>query len=288
MQYKTFTHKKVSRRDALRLGAITSAALSLPACVLTQPSSSKKVGIQLYTLRDMMKDSVIDTLKLVAKTGYKELEFAGYYDHDPKEIRALIDAEGMTAPSAHALLDVFEKNLGSLIDSATTVGHEYLVLPYLREHEQPKTEDGWKLFAEKLNAFGAACKKSGIAFAYHNHAFEFEALPSGALPMDIMLQNSDPELVGMELDLYWIKKAGYEPVDYFKRYPGRFPLWHVKDMDQSGSFADVGHGTISFEEIFAQAELSGVKHYFVEHDNTDAPLRTIQRSYASVKSLLLS
>jgi len=252
----------------------------------------EKIGLQLYTVRDLMKQDLDGTLSKVAAVGYKEVEFAGYFDHSPKDVRAAVDRHGLTAPSAH----IDYKNLGDkfpeVIEAAKVVGHEYLVNPWIDE-EIRKQPDGWKQAAETFNRAGEACKKAGIQFAYHNHWFEF--LPvNGKLPYDLLLTECDPNLVKMELDLCWITVGGQDPLRYFDRYPGRFPLVHVKDVkrvppvtaggaqDFGSSMKDmteVGSGIIDWKKIFAQSDKAGIKHYFVEHDNPKKPLESIKKSY---------
>jgi sugar phosphate isomerase/epimerase len=252
----------------------------------------EKIGLQLYTVRDLMKQDFDGTLSKVAAVGYKEVEFAGYFDHSPKDVRAAVDRHGLTAPSAH----IDYKNLGDkfpeVIEAAKVVGHEYLVNPWIDE-EIRKQPDGWKQGAETFNRAGEACKKAGIQFAYHNHWFEF--LPvNGKLPYDLLLTECDPNLVKMELDLCWITVGGQDPLRYFDRYPGRFPLVHVKDVkrvppvtaggaqDFGSSMKDmteVGSGIIDWKKIFAQSDKAGIKHYFVEHDNPKKPLESIKKSY---------
>jgi sugar phosphate isomerase/epimerase len=252
----------------------------------------EKIGLQLYTVRDLMKQDFDGTLSKVAAVGYKEVEFAGYFDHSPKDVRAAVDRHGLTAPSAH----IDYKNLGDkfpeVIEAAKVVGHEYLVNPWIDE-EIRKQPDGWKQAAETFNRAGEACKKAGIQFAYHNHWFEF--LPvNGKLPYDLLLTECDPNLVKMELDLCWITVGGQDPPRYFDRYPGRFPLVHVKDVkrvppvtaggaqDFGSSMKDmteVGSGIIDWKKIFAQSDKAGIKHYFVEHDNPKKPLESIKTSY---------
>jgi len=252
----------------------------------------EKIGLQLYTVRDLMKQDFDGTLSKVAAVGYKEVEFAGYFDHSPKDVRAAVDRHGLTAPSAH----IDYKNLGDkfpeVIEAAKVVGHEYLVNPWIDE-EIRKQPDGWKQAAETFNRAGEACKKAGIQFAYHNHWFEF--LPvNGKLPYDLLLTECDPNLVKMELDLCWITVGGQDPLRYFDRYPGRFPLVHVKDVkrvppvtaggaqDFGSSMKDmteVGSGIIDWKKIFAQSDKAGIKHYFVEHDNPKKPLESIKKSY---------
>jgi sugar phosphate isomerase/epimerase len=253
----------------------------------------EKIGLQLYTVRDLMKQDFDGTLAKVAATGYKEVEFAGYFDHSPKDVRAAVDHHGLTAPSAHIdYKSLSDDKFPAVIEAAKVVGHEYLVNPWIEE-EIRKQPDAWKHAAETFNRAGEASKKAGIQFAYHNHWFEF--LPvNGKLPYDILLTECDPNLVKMELDLCWITVGGQDPLKYFDRYPGRFPLVHVKDVkrippvtaggaqDFGSSMKDmteVGSGIIDWKKIFAQSDKAGIKHYFVEHDNPKKPLESIKTSY---------
>ncbi|MCG7646378.1 sugar phosphate isomerase/epimerase [Alteromonas sp. Cnat3-28] len=289
----------VSRRQFIKYSSGLLAAMSAPA-VLARTSSvqghgsdkgammkgmhKSAVGLQLYTLRDIMKVSVPATLKLVADVGYSEMEFAGYFDHSAKEIKQLLDDNGLTAPSAHIQLDAFDTNLTQILDDAQTVGHKYLVVPWLSEAQRGTGIAPYQALADKLNTIGEACKKEGITLAYHNHDFEFE-VRDGKTPLDVLITQTDPDLVAMELDLYWTVKAGKNPVDYFKQYPGRFKLWHVKDMAEDGSFADVGTGTINFKEIFAHGKLAGIEHKFVERDQTTDRIATIEQGFKAVSAL---
>jgi len=249
-------------------------------------------------LRDLMKQDFDGTLAKVAAIGYKEVEFAGYFDHSPKDVRAAVDRHGVTAPSAHIDYKSLGEKFPEVIEAAKVVGHEYLVNPWIEE-EIRKQPDGWKHAAETFNRAGEACKKAGIQFAYHNHWFEF--LPvNGKLPYDLLLTECDPNLVKMELDLCWITVGGQDPLKYFDRYPGRFPLVHVKDVkrvppvtaggaqDFGSSMKDmteVGSGIIDWKKIFAQSDKAGIKHYFVEHDNPKKPLESIKKSYDYLASL---
>jgi len=252
----------------------------------------EKIGLQLYTVRDLMKQDFDGTLSKVAAIGYKEVEFAGYFDHSPKDVRAAVDRHGLTAPSAHIDYKSLGEKFPEVIEAAKVVGHEYLVNPWIDE-EIRKQPDGWKQAAETFNRAGEACKKAGIQFAYHNHWFEF--LPvNGKLPYDLLLTECDPNLVKMELDLCWITVGGQDPLRYFERYPGRFPLVHVKDVkrvppvtaggaqDFGSSMKDmteVGSGIIDWKKILAQSDKAGIKHYFVEYDNPKKPLESVKKSY---------
>jgi sugar phosphate isomerase/epimerase len=233
------------------------------------------VGLQLYTVRELIKTDFARTIAQVAAVGYKEVEMAGYFDHPPKDVRAMLDSHGLTSPSSHIDYATVEKSMPAAIDTAHIMGQSYLVCPWLDESRR-KSPDGWKAAAAAFNHAGEQCQKAGIQFCYHNHTFEFEPAASlgGKLPYDYLLENTDPKLVAMEMDLCWITVAGQDPLAYFAKYPGRFPLVHVKDWqgqggtmaDQATRMRDAGQGSIDFKRIFAHADQAGIKHYFVEND----------------------
>ncbi|MFC4654959.1 sugar phosphate isomerase/epimerase family protein [Rheinheimera marina] len=277
-----------SRRKLLKyslLGLGTAALASpLSQAFAGSPAHKLQAGLQLYTVRDLMGQSVADTLKLVAGIGYKEVEFAGYFNLKAKEIRQILDSEGLTAPSAHVPLEVLQAQLDQVIEDAKIVGHHFIVLPYLTE-PQRQTIDQYKSYAAFLNKAGEACKKAGLQMAYHNHDFEFQPI-NGQVPYDILLKETDADLVKLELDLFWTIKAGLSPLQLFERAPGRFAMWHVKDMSQKGDMVDVGTGVIDFAPIIAKGELAGVKHAFIEHDNSDNRVRTIKQGFDSLSKLL--
>src|SRR6266566_1461566 len=246
----------------------------------------EKIGLQLYTVRDLMKQDFDGTLAKVAAIGYKEVEFAGYFDHSPKDVRAAVDRRGLTAPSAHIDYKSLGEKFPKVIEAAKVVGHEYLVNPWIDE-EIRKQPDGWKHAAETFNRAGEVSQKAGIQFAYHNHTFEFvkdQAL-GGKLPYDVLLAETDPKLVQMEMDLCWITEGGQDPLVYFDRYPGRFPLVHVKDMTKDHQMTEVGSGAIDWRRIFAQSEKAGMQNYFVEHDEPRGPFDSILTSYEFLRKL---
>jgi sugar phosphate isomerase/epimerase len=258
----------------------------------------EKIGLQLYTVRDQMKADFDGTIAKVASIGYKEVEFAGYFGRTPERVRAVIDRNGLTSPSCHVEYAVLSDKWPSVIESSKLIGQSYIVCPWIPE-EIRKQPDGWKRAIETFNHAGEISKKSGIQFAYHNHWFEF--LPvNGKLPYDMLLEQCDPDLVKMELDLCWITVAGADPLTYFNRHPGRFPLVHVKDMkklpkvsasggqDFGDSLTDmtaVGRGVIDWKRILGQSEKAGIKHYFVEHDKAEAPFESIKMSYDYLSKL---
>ena len=243
-----------------------------------------KVGLQLYTVRDQMKADFEGTLAHVAEIGYKEVEFAGYFNHSSADVRAILDRHGLSAPSTH-VGDISPDAWKASLDAAHAIGHEYIVVPWIPQ-EKRMTLDGWKQVAAEFNRAAQAAHDAGVQFAYHNHDFEFPKM-EGQVPYDILLQTTDPKLVQLEIDLYWITKAGQDPLTYFARWPGRVPLVHVKDSAGAPEhkMVDVGQGKIDWKRIFAKQDQAGIKHFFVEHDQPPQPFQDIAASYRYLKDL---
>jgi sugar phosphate isomerase/epimerase len=298
--------RRMNRRKFIGT-SIAAAALTAarPSWAADSVHHIDRVGIQLYTVRAAMKTDFAGTIAKVAATGYKEVEFAGlfsadggYFGRSPKEVRAILDSNGLASPSAHAGYDVVEKKWPEALEAANVVGHSYIICPWIDEKQRAQP-GGWKRAVNLFNKAGEASKKAGIQFGYHNHSFEFDPALSldGKLPYDFFLAELNPEFVTMELDLCWISVAGKDPVAYFEKYPGRFPLVHVKDwikdsssnsgyqgaMGQSvkygGRMADVGQGSVDWKRIFAHSEQAGIKHYFVENDDPKSVFDDIKISY---------
>jgi sugar phosphate isomerase/epimerase len=257
-------------------------------------ASISRLGAQLYTVRSLLEKDFDGTLGKVAALGYTEVEFAGYFKHTPQQVRDSLKRHGLVAPSAHVPYqnltgDAWARAIGD----AGTIGHRYLVNAWVDESIR-KEPDAWKRIADTYNRAAEISKKAGIQFAYHNHQFEFapRADAGGKLPYDILLESCDPALVKMELDLCWITAAGKDPLDYFRRYPGRFPMVHVKGLRKipaAGAAApidsilpdmtDVGSGdAIDWKRIFAGSGPAGIQHYFVEHDVPKQPLESLKAS----------
>jgi sugar phosphate isomerase/epimerase len=244
------------------------------------------IGVQLYTVRGEMKKDVAATLARVARIGYTEVEFAGYFDKSPREIRALLDANGLRAPSSHLQTPILGAQWPAALDAAKVIGHEYVVVPWF-DRSKWRGLDDVKRLADQFDQAAADAKKAGLRFAYHNHDFEFAPL-EGKVPYDLMLERMDAQAVKLEMDLYWTVKGGANPVAYFEKYPGRFQLLHVKDMDSTPRryFADVGRGTIDFKSIFARSRQAGVRHYFVENDEpAGSPFESLRVSYEYLRQL---
>ncbi|HVE59378.1 MAG TPA: sugar phosphate isomerase/epimerase [Pyrinomonadaceae bacterium] len=245
-----------------------------------------KIGLQLYTVRRDLEKDFEGTLRQVAALGIKEVEFAGYFGQNPEQIKKLLKSLKLAAPSAHTDTETLRTGLPKAIEAAKTIGHQYLILGYLPEGER-KSLDDYKKLIELLNKAGEKCGAAGLQFAYHNHDFEFKKI-EGKTPYDLILAETDAEKVKMEMDLYWINKAGFEPLAYFEKYPKRFPLVHVKDLDNTPerSFTEVGRGVIDFKKIFSKSNAAGIKHYFIEQDETrGAPLESVKISLKYLKEL---
>ena len=273
---------------SLTLGAAGAACLSKSDFVNPAFAGKRlsKIGVQLYTVRRELEKDFEGTLAKVASLGYREVEFAGYYGRTPAQVKAVLARNNLTAPSAHFQSVVASGGVSEAIEAAVGIGHEYLVYAWLPPEER-KSLDDYRRLVERLNRAGEECKRAGLQFGYHNHDFEFAPM-EGRIPYDLILEGTDARLVKMELDLYWITKGGQSPLAYFRKHPGRFPLVHVKDMDSTPKryFTEVGRGTIAFKEIFAASKRAGIRHYFVEQDETPAsPFDSIGASIDYLKRL---
>jgi len=282
----------IDRRKFVKsLGLATGAmAIGLPRVSGALAEESKDldhIGIQLYTVRADMEKNFEGTLKNIAGIGYDQVEFAGYFGHSPKDIRALLDRLHLDAPSSHiGQPSALTQNWQKTLDDAKVVGHKYVVVAWVDPKDRTKLDD-YRRFADLFNAAGETARKSDLRLAYHNHDFEFVPL-DGQLPYDVLLERTDPKLVGMEMDLFWITKGGKDPLDYFKRFPGRFEAVHVKDMARTADqeMTDVGQGKINFADIFAQEKKAGIKYFFVENDNPKpSGLASARVSYDYLKRL---
>ena len=245
--------------------------------------SLERIGVQLYTVRYLLESDYEGTLRAVADAGYDEVETVWDAERNPDDIRALLDELGLAAPSTHVPIEALRTNLPTVIDASQRLGHSYIVCPWLAEDE--RTMAHYRDHVALFNEVGAACQEVGIQLAYHNHEFEFEPNEDGVIPYDFMLDEMDPELVKMELDLYWIAYANRSANEYFRRDPGRYPLCHIKDMGSDRGMTPVGEGQIDFTAILAESETAGLRHYFVEHDHPEDALASIQTSITHLRSL---
>lgn len=275
----------IDRREFVQtMAAIGATTMFCRAPEAAHGARLDKVGLQLYTVRDQMKADFEGTLARVAQIGFKEVEFAGYFDRSPADVRAVLDRNGLSAPATHIMfmdVDSWKKSL----DTAKAVGHQYIVVPWIMEDKR-KTLDDWKKVAAAFNQAAQLAKDAGLQFAYHNHDFEFQKVEN-QIPFDTLLQTTDPKLVQLEIDLYWITKGGQDPLSYFSRWPGRVPLVHVKDSAGAPDhkMTDVGQGKIDWKRIFAKKDQAGIKHFFVEHDQPPQPFEDIAVSYKYLSQL---
>ena len=292
-----------SRRSFLKQAGIATAGVLLFPSLASFAGSGKvkKVGIQLYTLRDLLPKDVKGVIGQIAAAGYKEVETYGYnpqsgfWGLSPKEFKTLLKANGLTAVSGHVSIDKFIKDgdtvdLKANIEALKIIGAEYLVVPWLGEDLRNSADD-YKKIAARLNQAAELCKAAGLKLAYHNHDFEFTKY-GDTTGYDILLAETSPKLVKFELDLYWAVHSGNDPVALFEKHPGRFPMWHVKDMDKANRDlnTEVGKGSIDYKRIFASASTSGMKHFFVEHENNYKPdeIGSIKESFQYIQQNLLS
>jgi len=307
---------------ALTLGGLLLPRLS-PAHDLFGAATKYPIGIQLFTLFGAMNEDPKGTLAKVAAVGYQEVESAfslrgGYYGYSAKDFKALVDSMGMKWRAHHAggapfrprpasasaaggpppagtaprpsidfskmppMLNLRD-NYQQLVDQAAESGLSYLVC----SSTPVATIDDIQKSIEVFQKTGEAAKKAGIGFAYHNHATEFDPVEGAKTPYELILSQTDKDLVKMELDLAWAVKAGKDPVALFKEQPGRFPLWHVKDIkDDRKTITEVGNGIVDFKAAFAAAKTAGLTYFFVEQDMAPDPIANITTSYTNLKKLL--
>ncbi|RFZ85406.1 sugar phosphate isomerase/epimerase [Mucilaginibacter terrenus] len=287
-----------TRRKFLAQAGLMSAGIML-APQLLSAKSKNGVGLQLYSLRQQLPKDVKGVIAEVAKAGYQEVETFGYsktngfWGLSAKEFSELLKANNLKTPSGHYGLDEFFSTgkmdqFDAYIEAALATGQTYVIVPSLN-HNLIKTAADFKTIAEKLNKAAEVLKTHGLKLGYHNHNFEWTET-EGTTFYDTILNATDPKLVNMELDLYWVVRAGHDPIELFKKHPGRFKFVHVKDMDKTNNNlnTEIGTGTIDFKSIFAQAKLAGIEHYIVEQENYTNidPYKSIAQSSGYIKNTL--
>jgi sugar phosphate isomerase/epimerase len=277
----------ITRRNfIINTSLAATAVLASPSFAFTM--NKKEIGLQLYTLRDELPKDVKLTLEKVAKAGYTTVETYGFSIKDqfwgltPIELKKILDANNLKAPSGHYNLGSFlyDGNLEEVkaaIEAAKILKNEYLTVPWV---DEPFRNDFHKI-AARLNEAGKMCADAGLKLAYHNHDFEFKKQDGGVTGYDILLKETDKNLVSFELDLYWVVRSGNDPLQLFKENPGRFKMWHVKDMDKINPAlnTEIGSGSIDFKLFFAAIKQSGMQHFFVEQENNYVP-----NSFESIKT----
>ncbi len=248
-----------------------------------------QIGLQLYTLRERMKDNFVDTLKEISNIGYRGVEFAGYGNLQARELREIVQDLGLMPVSSHVALADLEEHLASEIEYAKELGLSYLVCPYLPEPRRQSVRDYLEL-AESLEKIGETCRVEGLTFCYHNHAFEFLIQTEvNEYALDSLFRLTQKEAVQAELDLYWIEYARESATTYLQKYMGRVPLVHVKDMsrDPDRRFMALGEGMLDLPQMVQVAKDSGTKWLFVEQDVCEGdPLKSVTTSYAYLTALV--
>jgi sugar phosphate isomerase/epimerase len=275
------------RRDFLKLACAGTAAMALPGWFRAPLAGARRldrIGLQLYTVRGLMEKDFAGTIAQVGEIGYREVEFAGYFDHTAAQVRSILDAAHLTGVSTHISLADTDAEWQKVLDDAKAIGCSWVVVAWI--DDKYRTADGFREVAHRFNHAAELARKSGLGFAYHNHDFEFKPV-DGKLPIDILLAESDRDLVKFEMDIYWFTKGGGDPLAYFRKWPGRFPLVHVKDMapGPEQKMADVGAGKIDWKTIFQHSRQAGIEHYFVEYDDPPDPMASIRASYRYLKQL---
>jgi sugar phosphate isomerase/epimerase len=287
-----------TRRTFLaQAGLITAGVMMKPNFLSAKGSNT--VGLQLYSLRNELPKDVKGVIAQVAKAGYKEVETfgfnkqTGYWGLPGKDFSQLLKDNGLTTPSGHYGLDQYfgegkTDDLKAYIEVANTIGQTYVIIPSLN-HNFIKTVDDCKGVAEKMNKIAEICKASGLKLGYHNHNFEWHPVGDTTF-YDVVLNNTDPKLVNMEMDIYWVVRAGQDPVAIFEKHPGRFTFVHVKDRDKTNGNlnTEIGTGDIDFKTILGKAKLGGIKHFIVEQENYTNidPYVSITQSAAYLKNTL--
>jgi sugar phosphate isomerase/epimerase len=281
-----------TRRNFLKNITLVSgvlAASSLEAGNLPPAGKKLKVGIQLWTLRDVIGTDLTGTLTALSKIGYTSLEPYGFdgnfYSHPAKEFRKMCSDLGMVITSTHT--GITAANAAEYTDKAAEAGLEYLILPSFSGRPE-KTLDDFKKVAHEMNQIGEITKKAGIGFGYHNHNFEFHEM-EGKLPYDTLLAETDPNLVTFEMDIFWVVKGGQDPLKYFEKHPGRFKLWHVKDMGNDGESCIVGNGHIKFREMMKHAKQAGLKRIVYEQEqySEGTPMFCAEQTFKYMQKHLL-
>lgn len=241
-----------------------------------------QIAVQLYTVRDLTAADMLGTLRQLAEIGYEAVEFAGCGDATPEEIRATLDEHGMRAASAHVPLARWD-DPGSVFEELHTLGCAHAAVPSVPEDRRGTLAQAQEL-VKRLNRLGADCKEQGLHLSYHNHAFEFEPLEQTTL-WNVLVAETDPALVGLELDVYWAQYAGESPVELIGRIAGRVPLLHLKDMANAPDRAPapVGAGVLNFDAILPAGARAGTEWYIVEQDTSHAPLEDLRISLASLR-----
>lgn len=260
-------------------GAAGAAALSL---AVAAPLDRRRFGFQLYTARREAARDFSGTLAHLGAIGYDEVEFAGYHGNPPAAVRASLRAAGLSAPSAHIGMPEVEGDWARVVGDAAATGHDYLIFAWVPDAH--RTPDGYKRLADRFNRAGGTALAAGVRFGYHNYTYDFTKAGDGFL-YDVLLAETDPRYVTMQMDVYWLVDADQDPVAYLTRHPGRYSSLHLKDRTAGGRMTDVGDGVIDWSRVISAARAAGARHFFVEHDDPPDPFMSARTSLSHLRSL---
>ena len=313
----------LKKSGALAMGSLLLSDLYANSIFNGLPKMNH-IGVGLFTLPKLLASDFAGTLKMISEIGYKEVEFfgpysfsaneeiegwkkaapmlgfsgSGFYGKDPKTVKALLDEYGLNAPSMHTGLLTLKQHMDRLADAAHAIGAKYVVLP---SAQTPSDLDGYKRQAEEFNQIGASAGKHGLRFAYHNHGNGLKEL-NGKIPMELILEETDPKLVFFQMDIFWTAAGGIDPASWLAKYPGRYRMLHIKDMSKAVQFSgdggtqnqwfelfpyatDAGSGVMDLKTILAQSEKIGVEHYFVERDLAPNAKEALEKAFNYLKAI---
>ncbi len=317
----------MKRRSFIQQSALLAASGTfIGSSLMAESSRLRNLGIQLFSLPSMLDDNFQGAIEMLARIGYTEIEMygpfpfsapsaqerwnsitpslgfsgSGYFGHTASEVKTILDQNGITVPAIHTDLDTLQTRMEQLGEAGNKLGFTYAGLPAIPD-EKRKNLDDYKWMAEEFNRIGEAAKKVGLKFSYHNHGYGLAEM-EGQIPLNIILDNTDPSLVFFEMDVYWTTAGGADPVKYLENYPMRYHLMHLKDMKEkvrfSGNGGDsgqwielfpymttAGNGILDLKTIISKAQKAGVKHFFVEQDMVAEPETALKKSFDYLKSL---
>jgi len=267
----------MNRRKFLGQSALlTTGIITMPKLMFAK--TNQKYGLQLFSLREQLPKDVKGVIAKVAEAGYKQVETFGYskehgfWGLSAAEFKKVLRTNGLTTPSGHYGMDSFLKSgnineIDDAIEAAKILEQDYVVIPYINPDLRQNAND-IKSITNWVNIAAKRVQSAGLKLSYHNHNFEFEPV-EGQMLMEVLLKNTDPDLVDFEMDVYWVVRAGQDPIKWLENYPGRFKLIHAKDMDKADPKlnTEVGSGSIDFQEIFAVTKYQNIKYYIVEQEN---------------------
>ncbi|MDZ4701691.1 MAG: TIM barrel protein [Rhodothermales bacterium] len=324
-----------TRRQFLSVSAAAAVAAACqsetPPVPPAAPATTHldRVGLGLFTIPRLLNEDFAGTLAMLAGIGYKELEFfgpytysvpeahaywnpigeqlgipkTGYFGHTPQEVRTLLDQHGLTSPSMHIDLPSLRQSLGPMLEAANVIGQRYAGISNIPDPDRPNL-DAYKRMADEFNTIGARMQEAGVKLLYHNHGYGFAEM-EGQIPMNVLLDRVDPDLVALEMDIFWTVAAGVDPVAYLEAYPAHYRLMHLKDMKEQVRFAgdggsapqwielfpyiaDAGSGVLDFPRILSAAKKAGVQHFYLEYDITATPKETLENSYRYLSTVELA